>query len=295
VIRIKLSGLAMLSLIAPAPAATIETINRPNEPTRFLIEGEFAFGDEKKFADKAVGIAEGIVIFDSIGGNAFAGIEIGKTIRIKGFSTLVLNQNRCASACALAWLGGQPRSMEPGARVGFHAIYTLQENRATETAPGNAIAGAYLQSLGLPTKAVFYITATSPGGMAWLSFDDAARYGILKHAARATPSPPGQETQPTISSAPQPATSLTTPNHKDASYSVQFAVAETADQGKRSFEQFKKRFPDLLGTFSAHLVRAEADGRQYYRVRFIAQSREHATKVCGTLIQRGVRCFVARE
>ena len=55
------------------------------------------------------------IVFNSDGGNLLAGIEIGKTIRLKSFATAVLDGLRCASACAFAWLGGSPRFMERGA------------------------------------------------------------------------------------------------------------------------------------------------------------------------------------
>jgi hypothetical protein len=63
------------------------------------------------------------VVFNSNAGNLLAGIEIGKTIRLKSFATAVLDGLRCASSCAFAWLGGSPRFMEQGARIGFHAAY----------------------------------------------------------------------------------------------------------------------------------------------------------------------------
>jgi hypothetical protein len=58
-----------------------------------------------------------------------AGIDIGKAIRLKDFETAVVsNKNSktiCASACALAWLGGTRRFMSATARIGFHAAYEI--------------------------------------------------------------------------------------------------------------------------------------------------------------------------
>jgi len=111
-------------------------------------------------------LSEALVLLSSAGGNAHAAMEIGKAIRLMGFPTVILAEIRCASACALAWLGGQPRFMASTAKVGFHAVFTRQGERLKESAPGNALVGAYLNSLGLPTKAVFYITKTPPDSMA---------------------------------------------------------------------------------------------------------------------------------
>ena len=43
---------------------------------------------------------------------------------------------------------------------------------------GNALVGAYLNSLGLPTRAVAYITAAAPDSMQWLTQSDAIAVGI---------------------------------------------------------------------------------------------------------------------
>jgi hypothetical protein len=64
--------------------------------------------------------------------------------------------DNCASACALAWLAGVKRFMGPKARVGFHAAFNKSSRQ--ETGMGNALVGAYLTKLGLPLKAVIYIT-----------------------------------------------------------------------------------------------------------------------------------------
>ena len=85
---------------------------------------------------------------------------------------------QCASACALAWLGGRSRYMSETAHVGFHAVYVEAEGQAAVSSAGNALVGAYLNQLGMPTSAVIYITEAPPKGMQWLSFADAQRYGI---------------------------------------------------------------------------------------------------------------------
>jgi hypothetical protein len=140
--------------------------------------GDLAVGDEKKFIQLALGTDDAIVVFHSPGGNLFAGIEIGKAIRLKGFSTYVPDGLLCASACSLAWLGGRSRLMSDTAKVGFHAAYTDRGGQNNVSAAGNAIVGAYLNQLGMPTSAIIYITNSAPGGMQWLNFSDAQRVGI---------------------------------------------------------------------------------------------------------------------
>ena len=116
--------------------------------------------------------------FNSDGGSLLAGIEIGKTIRLKSFATVVLDRKRCASACAFAWLGGSPRFMGSDSLVGFHAAYVERGGRTTEIGVGNALLGSYLTQIGLSESAVVYITKAAPTEMTWLNFRDAAQIGI---------------------------------------------------------------------------------------------------------------------
>jgi hypothetical protein len=150
----------------------------PSAPDLIEVAGELIQGDEAKFIEAAIRSPDAIVVFHSGGGNLFAGIEIGKAIRLKGFSTLVPDNMHCASACALAWLAGRVRLMSDTARVGFHAVYTSEDGETRVSSVGNAIAGAYLSQLGLPMSAIIYITGAPPDGMQWLNFADAQRVGI---------------------------------------------------------------------------------------------------------------------
>ena len=130
--------------------------------TIITVEGELVAGDEKRFADAAIGADNAIVMLSSPGGSIIAGIEIGKAIRLKGFRTLVPEGFQCASACALAWLAGIPRFMGAGATVGFHAAFTTDNGQPngqpTASSVANAQVGAYLNQLGLPASSIAYIT-----------------------------------------------------------------------------------------------------------------------------------------
>src|SRR5262245_9841528 len=101
-------------------AATIRVAQVNNGPI-VLINGDFVSEDISEFQAKTGPLSKAIIILESDGGSVLAGIQIGETIRLKNFATFVSDGTRCASACALAWLGGAKRYMGPGARVGFHA------------------------------------------------------------------------------------------------------------------------------------------------------------------------------
>ena len=142
------------------------------------LEGPLTFGDDKRFAAVAIGASSAIVVLNSPGGSVAAGIGIGTAIRLLGFSTLVPEGLQCASACALAWLGGTPRFMGRGATIGFHAAFVTENGQDTVSSAGNALVGAYLNQLGLSMQAITYITEKQPADIQWLTFDDAATFGI---------------------------------------------------------------------------------------------------------------------
>jgi hypothetical protein len=177
ILRASIFGAALIATIGAAKAATISVLPFGSTGiTMIMIDGELLLNDYEKFRQKASTISKALVVFQSDGGNAIAGIEIGKLIRLRNFSTLVSDNMRCASACALAWLGGTHRFMGATARIGFHAVY--MRDTGQEAGAGNALVGAYLSQIGLRDIAVYYITQAAPTSMTWLSFADAQKVGI---------------------------------------------------------------------------------------------------------------------
>jgi hypothetical protein len=176
----RFAGSAIFSLLCCDLSGAAEFTKTPTNdgPDIIAIAGDFVLGDEKKFIDLALSSQNALVVLQSPGGNLYAGIEIGRAIHLKGFATLVPDGVRCASACAITWLGGSPRFMGETGQVGFHAVYTTKDGQTEISSAGNALVGAYLNQLGLSTSAVLYITAPPPEGIQWLSFADARRIGI---------------------------------------------------------------------------------------------------------------------
>jgi hypothetical protein len=149
-----------------------------SEQALVMVQGDFLPTDVKQFKEATSFFSKAIVSFQSDGGSALAGIEIGQLIRLKNYATVVPDGGRCASACAIAWLGGGKRFMAPKAQIGFHAAYVYREGQAAETGVGNALVGAYLNKIGLPDRAIVYITQSPPEEMTWLSISDAQQKGI---------------------------------------------------------------------------------------------------------------------
>jgi hypothetical protein len=143
-----------------------------------MVEGELKFRYEEVFTDNVLRLKDAVVVFDNEGGNLVAGIEIGQAIRLKGFNTLGLDDRLCASACALAWLGGKTRWAAPRAKIAVHAAWMFRSGTKQETGSGNALVGAYLNTLGLMDEAIIFITSAAPDEAEFLSFQKAEALGI---------------------------------------------------------------------------------------------------------------------
>ena len=163
-----------LLLCAVESRAAYVSVLHSGDTTVIIVGGELLPGDGAVFQKRTSGISKATVMFWSVGGDLMAGIEIGEAIRAKGFETFVTY--RCASACALAWLGGVTRSMTPDALIGFHAASDARSGKVTGV--GNAVMGAYLNKIGLRYDAVAFITSASPETVTWLTVAEAKQYGI---------------------------------------------------------------------------------------------------------------------
>ena len=168
----------MMGWASLGTAANIGTTGS-GDSAMIVITGELVQGDAARFTEAALSQRNATVVLASPGGSLQAGIDIGEAARLLDMRTMVPDDAICASACALAWLGGKRRIMGDGAQIGFHAAYRVTEQGgASVSSMGNALVGGYLNKLGLSDQAIFYITRSDPAAMQWLSEEDALRLGI---------------------------------------------------------------------------------------------------------------------
>ena len=166
-------------MVVEAKAAQIKVISKVETDCPVIrVKGQFLAGDAKKFETTILPFRRAVVEFASEGGTIYDGLVMGKLINGLGFWTVVRAGKTCASACAIAWLGGSQRFAEKGAKIGFHAAYVMQKNKTEENGMANAIVGAYLTKLGLTEDAVAYATASGPWQMTWLTPKAAREVGI---------------------------------------------------------------------------------------------------------------------
>jgi hypothetical protein len=181
-----------------ADAATVEVVLLKDKLYKSVITvtGKFELGDQNTFRTKLASAPQpSIVAFNSPGGALAVGIDIGELIKAAKLPTYVPSMMTCASACALAWLAGGPRYMQ--GKVGFHAAGDGPKHNVSSV--GNALAGAYLNKLGMGYRAIVYMTTPSPAPntVEWLTRAQGLMVGIYFVADDPTaikaPAPPAPQ------------------------------------------------------------------------------------------------------
>ena len=170
--------LAVLGLVSPAQAASMHIIDE-NGKQGIIVEGLIATGDNDEFSRVLESVRDkssSLVFISGAGGNGITAVLIGDIIRRSGISTVVLEGNDCASACALIWIAGGRRIAGKNACIGFHGMYDPASGQPI--ADGNAIAGAHLGLLGLSLDAVFWMLTPRQLDTHWLTDETGEKYGI---------------------------------------------------------------------------------------------------------------------
>ncbi|MCX5478418.1 hypothetical protein OSH08_05350 [Kaistia geumhonensis] len=142
------------------------------------LTGSITLANANFFEAVTADCTSGGVLLESNGGLVEPALHIGELIRQRGLETAVAYDARCASACALIWLGGVKRNIFPSSRIGFHAAYVMDGDVARETGVGNALIGSYLTTMGLPRRSIIFITSADPKSVNWLDYRDAVDLGI---------------------------------------------------------------------------------------------------------------------
>lgn len=168
-------GFATSALAADIKATPPEN---SDDAAFIVIEGEIKTGDDNVFRKLAAEYSNAIVLLNSPGGMIGPAMDIGRTIKIRGYKTAIFKTGSCASACALIWVAGSKRVIFEGGQVGFHASYLDSDGSKLETGVGNALVGHYLSQLGFGEKTVVFATLAPPEKILWLNEKTASMSGI---------------------------------------------------------------------------------------------------------------------
>lgn len=171
------------------------------------IKGPIVSGDLERFRQISLRYPKAFVALSSDGGLIHPAIEIGKIIKVMGYTTVVGDDDVCASACALIWMAGDKRLLFTRGRIGFHAAYLNENGRLMESGVANALVGNYLTSLGASAKTVVFATTAPPDGMRWLTAVNRETAGIDFEIVA-----PAKRQAPASTSTPRPLAPSVTPN-----------------------------------------------------------------------------------
>jgi hypothetical protein len=129
---------------------------------------------------------EDVVVLRSTGGSLFGGLALGRSFRRAGLSTHVgsldfsINGNqgvqRCISACAYAYLGGNKRSVGPDGEIGVHRFFTESESEAKTSAVVEAVQSMiadlneYVDEMEVTSDFVAVATGIASDEVRWLTY-----------------------------------------------------------------------------------------------------------------------------
>jgi hypothetical protein len=203
-IKMALIGATIIVLAERGSMAATITVHAPDGEGRVFVDvvGKIVDGDFETFKEKTDQIyplgashpkKQVIVTLMGYGGLLGPAMQIGEWVRKRAMSTFVPDDRTCASACALIWVAGWPRTAGDTPQIGFHAAY--DEDTGRETGAGNAVMGAYLRDVGFGYKAIYFMTRKGPTNLEWLTPDLAKEVDVawlMLQPPRAIPIPPQQ-------------------------------------------------------------------------------------------------------
>lgn len=176
-----------------------------------IVSGEISSSDRlDEFVSLAASRKASMVVFDSPGGNIYGAMKLGRMIRALQLNTVQIRQMDCASACALAFVGGVRRSATPGS-IGVHrSSFAPSATMGRE----DAVAGvqevtadilSYLGEMGVSAKFLEFSLRYDSADMRYLSGAEMAELNVTTTSNQADiPASFGRSSQPETPVAVQP-------------------------------------------------------------------------------------------
>lgn len=157
--------------------------------TAILATGEIEAGDVERlqsFLDGQPARDVTAIYLASPGGNLYEGMRLGRFFKDHRIKTVVEGGQECASACALAFLGGHDnngnpwRSSSDNSQLGFHAFstpgQTMQDEGSTQHTVSDVL--AYGHDVAAPLELMVLTFETPSSSIYWLSQDEICSLGI---------------------------------------------------------------------------------------------------------------------
>jgi len=260
-----------------------------------FVEGDFTTSDNlNEFAAFVQLHHPSAVVFNSPGGQVTKAIEFGRMVRSLNLNTIQIRSLECASACALAFLGGVLRYAEPGSigvhKSSFSDTTGMSVNDAVSAVQQlTAHVVAYMVQMGVDPSLLELSLSYESNDIRYLSQSEMERYKVVTTAGQSdltaqqapVPSNPGNPTSMPPAGPPptsQPPVGYPSPSRSYASPSSQFApVARSGRVLHPSGQASLKLMPDgksgsltNLGNGTSVAILDSVD--RWYRVTALGQT-----------------------
>lgn len=170
---------SMLSAAASASqAAQIRAVQLPGGGDAIQLSGVIVPGDEAAFHTLAATLRTAVVVTTGPGGTVGPALAIGTETRARGWTTLVPQDGRCASACSMIWLAGRTRKLAAGAAIGFHAMSMIENGTRTETHEADIYLRHWLTGLGYAMDTTATIVNIGASSIRWYNAVELRANGI---------------------------------------------------------------------------------------------------------------------
>jgi hypothetical protein len=195
--REAVTGISLLIAIS-VPFSTrlcaLEFSRHPDADNRrvnaILATGEIVRGDTERLLAYLNGLSSKpitAIYLSSPGGSLFEGMSLGRFFKRMRIKTIVEGNEMCASACALAFLGGRDpqgsrwMSSTTTSRLGYHQFKC--NGRTCDESYGQLGASQILsyadEEMGAPRQIIRAALETPPHQMYWFGTDELLALGIL--------------------------------------------------------------------------------------------------------------------
>ncbi len=166
--------LAARTMVGPGAEAV-------RDETVLLVSGVIRPGAHQQFRTALSRGTPALVVLDGPGGVLGEALLIAEEVRRRRLSTLVADNRRCASACAIVFLSGSTKYMGSGAAVGLHSA-SYADGRADPEA--TRLMAAYLSQVGVPSSTLANMARTAPSDIRWLTAQEHRAIGIRPYRQR---------------------------------------------------------------------------------------------------------------
>jgi hypothetical protein len=186
--------LALIFVLLAVPAEAMEFRVHPNAAampsvTAILASGDVIDGDTERLTTFLATLPprdRTAIYLASAGGSLFEGMRLGRFFKVAHIKTVVEGGQICASACALAFLGGHDnagnpwRSSSTTSLLGFHAFATVGTDQPDENTTQLIVSQVlqYGKDVDAPLELLILSFGTPSDDIYWLSQKEICSLGI---------------------------------------------------------------------------------------------------------------------